>query len=235
MNNYEKNFKWTTKLKKLNRRLTTLQRKDYLDNILKISLSLVLLLLTILFFISFFHNLFNPDITKIITSGNSSFIKNKLSKKNIINNVQKNQTTIIAIPHDKITINTIEIVAQCTSKLNKINNSQIYSLSLNFTFYDKLTQQNVIVDIGNLIQKKYRPTYILQVASYLKLRKANIIRAKLILIGISSTLNYREGCYHIDVEPFYRKREGDIINYKLQTEGVYGNLAHQVEKRNSNK
>ena len=234
MNHYTKYFKWTTKLKKLNRHLSTLQEKDYL-NIFKISLSLILLLLIILFFISFFHNLFNPDITKLINSRNSLFIKNKLSKKNITNSIQQNKITIVTIPHEKITNNAIKIIATSTSQPNKTKNSKMYSLSLNFDFYDRLTQQNVIIDIGDIIRKKYRHMYMLQVGSYLKIRKANIIRAKLILIGITSTLNYRGGCYHVDIGPFYRNGEGYSINYKLQSEGMSGNLSCQVKKRNFNK
>lgn len=229
MRDYAKNFKSTTELKQPDYSVNTLQKKPHQYNVRKIGLSLILVLLIVLFMMSF-NNSSNPDATKIKTSGQHQLSKDQPSKQEITKNLQQDQTPPVGVFDKEITEETAKTEAAASSKPNKKATSE-GPTPLEFTFYDTLTQKTVTVDASPPPLKQYRYTYMLQVGSYRELSQANATRAKLILAGLKPTVNKVGEWYRIDVGPVYNKRDGDAIKHKVQAAGISGSILRQVDKQ----
>ena len=230
MRDYAKNFKPTTALKQPNS--PTSQKKINQYNVRKISLSLILVLLIMLFMMSF-NNKPNPAATKMPTSDQTQLPKNQPPKQETSDSVQQADQTpnVEAINKETPTETTkaTTLKAPPNPELNKEAASQKQT-PLQFTFYDTLTHKSVIVDASPTPVKQYRYTYMLQVGSYRESSQANATRAKLILAGLKPTVNKVGEWYRIDVGPVYNKRDGDIIRHKVETAGISGSILRQVSK-----
>lgn len=229
MRDYAKNFKSTTELKQPDYGVNTLQKKPHQYNARKIGLSLILVLLIVLFMMSF-NNSSNPETAKIKTSGQHQLSKDQPSKQEITENLQQDQTPPVGVFDKESTEETAKTEAAASSKPNKKATSE-GPTPLEFTFYDTLTQKTVTVDATPPPLKQYRYTYMLQVGSYRELSQANATRAKLILAGLKPTVNKVGEWYRIDVGPVYNKRDGDAIKHKVQAAGISGSILRQVDKQ----
>ena len=231
MRDYAKNFKPTTDLKQPNS--LTSQKKINQYNVRKISLSLILVLLIMLFMMSF-NDKPNPAATKMPTSDQTQLPKNKQPKQEASESIQQaDQTPSVEAINEETPAETAKattLKAPNPALNGKAAGQKQAPIPLQFTFYDTLTQKSVTVDATPTPIKHYRYTYMLQVGSYREPSHANATRAKLILAGLKPTVNKIGEWYRIDVGPVYNKRDGDIIKHKVETAGISGSILRQVDK-----
>ena len=119
---------------------------------------------------------------------------------------------------------------QSASRAQAQQSSGNQANSPKFTFYDDLSNQQVQTDAKPGEVKHYKYTYMLQVGSYQSKEAANAIRAKLLLIDLKPEIKKIGDWYRVDVGPVHSKRQGDILQHKLEEIGISGSLLRQVSK-----
>ncbi|MBK2126159.1 SPOR domain-containing protein [Fangia hongkongensis] len=201
----------------------------------KIILSIVLLVLIILFLVSFFHS--NDNENKPTTSKTS--ISVPVTTDKALNVTPKNLPSTAndsTQSHKNVTApanaNSTEISVESKSNIDATDKEvKEQTKPLTFSFYDTLTKKTVNVDVEPKPIKQYRYTYMLQIGSFRKKEDANATRAKLILAGLTPTVQKIGEWYRVDVGPVYSKRDGDIIKHKVEAAGISGSILRQVDKQ----
>ncbi|MFZ9035066.1 MAG: SPOR domain-containing protein [Francisellaceae bacterium] len=205
-------------------------------------LSLLLLLLVIVFIITFFVKQ-QPAITqspsiatpsKTMTAKPDKAITKTLtdhgeSEKSVANNTKKPETMM----QTAATASSVSTDDDAKKAENANITAQQTEQPLKFTFYDKLTNKQVNVDVEDE-NPEYRYSYMLQVGSYRNETDANAMRAKLILAGLTPTVKKVGDWYRVDVGPVETKRQGDVLKHKVESAGISGSLLRQVEKEKIN-
>ena len=198
-------------------------------NIRKITLSIMLIILIILFIISF-KDIKNKNIFNNLSSAQIklSFYKQLVNYEYLIKNLCKKN--IIDTFFDKeITINNTEMLALKNLSDLYIKKEKIKIITpLQFNFYDKLPQKKI--NIENTHIKIYRYTYMLQVGSYRKYTHTNLIQDNLILVGLKPIVTKVGEWYRVDVGPIYSKHDANIIKSKIQKIGIFESILRQVNK-----
>lgn len=197
----------------------------------KILLSIVLLVLIILFLVSFFHS--NDNENKPAASTTSISVPVTTDKTPSV--------TPTNLPNTSNDSAQSHVDSAAPTNANSTENKSNIDVTdkevkeqtkpLTFSFYDTLTKKTVNVDVEPKPIKQYRYTYMLQIGSFRKKEDANATRAKLILAGLTPTVQKVGEWYRVDVGPVYSKRDGDIIKHKVEAAGISGSILRQVDKQ----
>ncbi len=200
----------------------------------KIILSIVLLVLIILFLVSFFNS--NDNENKPATSKTSISVPATTHKVPSVTTSTPSTSNDSAQSHKDNTApanaNSTQTSSESKSNIDATDKEvKEQTKPLTFSFYDTLTKKTVNVDVEPKPIKQYRYTYMLQIGSFRKKEDANATRAKLILAGLTPTVQKVGEWYRVDVGPVYSKRDGDIIKHKVEAAGISGSILRQVDKQ----
>ncbi|WP_116962987.1 SPOR domain-containing protein [Fastidiosibacter lacustris] len=214
----------------------------------KLILGTILLTLIAAFIISFYTSKPTTESTQKITAPSSSTL-NTISTLTKQAEQMENQTTrdhgdtvtTALVPLSKNNQTDTSTYKQNIDKVTTNNKKQTNNpskqeqkkqdQSLQFTFYDTLTNKTVQVDANPQPIKQYRYTYMLQVGSYRNLTDANATRAKLILAGLKPTIQKVGDWYRLDVGPVDNQRDGDVLKHKVEAAGISGSILRQIDRQ----